>query len=1010
MKRILLPLCLALGCHLAEAQRAYPFAEGDRLFVEGRELFELKDYAGCADKLTAFKARATDANLIEEADYMLAVVAYEQGRPDATEALTAFLERHPATRHADEAAFLIGSGHFERADYDAAIHWFERADIDLLAPAQQEAYAYRLAYALLQTGETERARGYFDRVAAAGETYGEASAYYLAYIDYATGDYDAALEGFARLDGHPEFSQRARYYTAQIHFTQKKYDQVLREGQSLLDDYPGSPENSEVYRVMGNAYYYKGSERKALEMLKRYTETTTEAPRRDDLYLLGVCHYGQGDYRNAVKALAQTVHEDDALAQNAYLYLGQSYLRLDDKNNARLAFEIASTNEADPQVREAAMYNYALLIHETAFTGFGESVTIFEEFLNDFPNSRYADRVGDYLIEVYLTTRNYEAALASINKINRPSEKILEAKQKILFQLGTQAFANNDLLAARDWFEQTIAMGSYDPASRDDAYFWRAEVDYRMDDYERSIDGFRTYLAHARQRGIQADPLAYYNLGYNYFKRKDYDEALNRFRQYVNQERDQRQPAVADAYNRIGDCLFNDRQFAAAEENYNRAVGLQPSAADYALYQKGFVMGLQKDYTGKIRVMDQLIRDYPQSQYADDALYEKGRAYVLLENNAKAAEAFGELVARYPNGSLAPKGGVQLGLIYYNENQPEKAIEAYKRVINDYRGSDEAKVALQDLKSIYIDLDEVDAYATYVNSLGGIHIDASEQDSLTYLAAEKTFLRGDNARARQSLSNYLAEYPQGAFRSNANFYLANIAFAEKNYTEAKRLYEEVLASRDVKFLEESTARKAEIEYMAEDYAAALETFKSLRTLANDPDNQQAAKLGIMRCAVNLNESGQALTAADELLADAKLSPELAIEARYIRAKVYLEQGERDKAIADLKVLSEDTRTAQGAEAKYQLAQLYFDQGKTQDAETLLMDFIEKGTPHQYWLARGFILLADVYMKQGDDFQARQYLVSLSNNYKGNEEIDGMIEERLSKINQKQESDENAIQQ
>ena len=123
---------------------------------------------------------------------------------------------------------------------------------------------------------------------------------------------------------------------------------------------------------------------------------------------------------------------------------------------------------------------------------------------------------------------------------------------------------------------------------------------------------------------------------------------------------------MADAYNRIGDCLFNDRQFAAAEENYNRAVGLQPSAADYALYQKGFVMGLQKDYTGKIRVMDQLIRDYPQSQYADDALYEKGRAYVLLENNAKAAEAFGELVARYPNGSLAPKGGVQLGLLEKN--------------------------------------------------------------------------------------------------------------------------------------------------------------------------------------------------------------------------------------------------------------------------------------------------------------------------------------------------------
>ena len=107
-----------------------------------------------------------------------------------------------------------------------------------------------------------------------------------------------------------------------------------------------------------------------------------------------------------------------------------------------MAFEAAATSSFDKQIKEVAMYNYALLIHETAFTGFGESVTIFEDFLNDFPNSQYADKVNDYLVEVYLTTKNYEAALKSINKIKHPSTKILEAKQDILFQLGTQAFAN----------------------------------------------------------------------------------------------------------------------------------------------------------------------------------------------------------------------------------------------------------------------------------------------------------------------------------------------------------------------------------------------------------------------------------------------------------------------------------------------------------------------------------------------------------------------------------------
>ena len=104
-----------------------------------------------------------------------------------------------------------------------------------------------------------------------------------------------------------------------------------------------------------------------------------------------------------------------------------------------------------------------------------------------------------------------------------------------------------------------------------------------------------------------------------------------------------------------------------------------------------------------------------------------------------------------------------------------------------------------------------------------------------------------------------------------------------------------------------------------------------------------------------------------------------------------------KALADWKELSKDTRTAQGAEAKYRLAQLYYDQQKDSEATKVLEDFAKNGTPHQYWLARGFILWADIYIRQGDEVQARVYLNSLQNNYKGNAEIDAMIEDRLGKL-------------
>ncbi|MDR2680539.1 MAG: hypothetical protein LBC47_06995, partial [Tannerella sp.] len=94
------------------------------------------------------------------------------------------------------------------------------------------------------------------------------------------------------------------------------------------------------------------------------------------------------------------------------------------------------------------------------------------------------------------------------------------------------------------------------------------------------------------------------------------------------------------------------------------------------------------------------------------------------------------------------------------------------------------------------------------------------------------------------------------------------------------------------------------------------------------------------------------------------------------------------------------RTEYGAEAKYQLAQSYYDNKDAARAEKELLDFIEKGTPHQYWLARGFILLSDIYIDKGDNFQARQYLSSLKRNYSGSEDIDRMIEKRLENLKNK----------
>ena len=82
---------------------------------------------------------------------------------------------------------------------------------------------------------------------------------------------------------------------------------------------------------------------------------------------------------------------------------------------------------------------------------------------------------------------------------------------------------------------------------------------------------------------------------------------------------------------------------------------MNTSSGDYSFYQLALVSGLQKDYTGKITLLNRLVGKYPASPYAVNAIYEKGRSYVLMDNNNQAITSFKELLTKYPRKSGQPE-------------------------------------------------------------------------------------------------------------------------------------------------------------------------------------------------------------------------------------------------------------------------------------------------------------------------------------------------------------------
>lgn len=1001
MKKVLAALAIiASGIQFSHAQKSVYTEHPNILFTQGKEMFIDNNYTGCINTLQEFRKTSKDVSLNAEADYMLVSSFFYQGKTNIGDLLKDYLEKYPETYHRNQIGFFIGSTHFAEKDWQRAIYWFDQVDMDYLSQTEQADYSYRKAYAALQTDKMQEARQLFGVLSRISNKYAEPATYYLAYIDFQNGNYDTAIPIFHKLKNSSDFRENATFFLMQAAYKQGDLDETIAEGRDYATKYPKSDNAPEVFRLLGSSFYQKGDMVQSVIHYERFMQYGKQAfP--EDMYQLGDAYYHNNTYTQAIEVLKEATTAGGKLGQAAYMLLGQSYLKKGDNTNALMSFETAARENADRTISEDALYNYVILTAKGSVSAFGESISAFRRFLTEYPSSKYLNDVNSLFASTLLSTKNYNSALEAIATIKSPGRQVSEAKQIILFQLGTEQFLNGNYTDAENNFTTCINAGNYNTEVRNEAYFWRGESLYRRGQYQSAIRDYTTYTSQtvAAQSNYAS---AFYNLGYANFQLKNYDAALAGFKKYLNVEKEHQLPSYADAMNRAGDCNLFNRNFAEAERYYNQAVNQNPANADYSEFQKAFVLGLQRNYSGKVSALNAMMNKYPGSEYYDDALFEKSRALVMLNKDNEAIASLERLQREYPQSPINQQAGVQLGQLYFNNNNPKKSIEAYKRVISNYPNSPEAHMSIVSLEGVYKEINDISSYASYVNSLGaGISISATRQDSLTYLAAENVYMKGNKTQAQNSFVKYLQSYPRGVFAGDANYYLGSMAIENKETDAALGYFRDVISSNNPKFMDDALITVSGIEFDRKDYENAYNTYVKLSQVAGKSDNRNVGNLGMLRCAYLMQHNSEVVDAANKLLDNTKTSPEVLSEARFYRGKALLSLGKADDAVKDLSQVAKDTRTAFGAESQYLLADTYLKQRSYDKAEKQVNDFMQQGTSHQYWLARAIIVLADVYNARGDYFQARQYLQSLKNSYNGDEaDINKLITERLSALENK----------
>lgn len=1002
MRKIIIFISLALisaGNMMAQESRAENNLNYD--FQQGRKLFDQKQYAVSSQYFTNYLNQQNGKELCElcqEAEYYIAISAYKLRDKNATDILEAYIEKYPYTPMRSYINFLIGHSYYDRAKFNDAMKYYKQVNDLHLSDEDAEEYMFTKGYTLLTQKEYKEASKYFYSLTGFNRKYNHEAEYYYAYCEFSRQNYAEALETFVNIGEESNFYEAAQFHTLQIYDRLQYRAKAVELGKQLVNKFPRSKYNSEAYRILGENSYFQQNWNDAIEYLKLYSNNQTQV-QRADMYMLGIANYMIADYPNAITYLGKVTTEQDSLAQNAYIFIGHANLQQHQADKARMAFQNASLINADARVKEESLYNYALATYESK-APFGETIKAFDRFINEYPNSTHLNSIYELMVNVFLTDKNYLGAVEAIDNIKNPTTKMIQAKEQALFNLGIESFKKRRYDNAIEYFTKSINLYNKNSFSGQ-AYLWLGESYYIKENMAAARENIIKFISTPQGKTAEQLQKAYYLLGYTYFDAKDYNNATIYFDTFVSIQNADKSPVYDDVLNRLGDSYFNNRNFTQARKTYNK-VAASSKVADYAQYQSAFILGLQKQYNAKIEQLNTLITKYPHSDYNDDAMYEIGRTYVLQDKYNDAIIAYKKLQKRHPQSKLTRKASLEIGMQYANMNQNDEAIKAYKYVIENYPSSEETRVALEGLQSLYIDANKVDEYLAYRESIVGTTISTvakSNEDSISFIAAERVYARGNYKEAIPTLTNYIVKYCDShTFNCiTAQYYLAESLYKTDDFDKALTHYDNLTKLDGNEYVEPALLRASSISYDKQDYETAKRYFDQLHIVASNKNNKEIARLGILRCSYFTNKFEATIKIATEILEDIASNDDNKYEAHYCRAKAYIATGKETTAINDLLAISKDISIEMGAEAKYLYAEYLYNQGKYKKSEENIMQFINEGTTHQYWLARCFVLLADIYIAQGDDFMGKQYLLSLQENYNANDDIASLIKVRLDAI-------------
>ena len=909
-------------------------------------------------------------------DYYKALCAVHLYNNDAVFLLKSFMTDYPNSTLFYEACRSLADLYFSKRAYKEALYYYELIDISQIRIKYRANYKFQYAYSLLAEEELKKAASIFHDLLSNKNEYQNKSKYYFGYIAYAEGNLATAKRHFEDLLKMDLFVDEIPLYIAQIYHQQKEYNLLLIFCLPYVDSITTA--TAEMYKLIAEAYYHTKYYKKAIYFLN--DKFLAEKNNLDDLgyYILGQSYYRSDEFSLASAAFNKIVEAEDSLAQNTYYYLADCYLELGDKKSAQNAFESASNFTFNNAITEHANFNFAKLCYELGYP-YADPTMILQDFINDFPESEYLDEAYSYLINAFLTHKDYSRAIKSMETSGLENIRLQQAYQEVSYYRAVQLFNDRNYTNAISHFNKSLLYthnNNYEAL----ASYWKGESFYRLENFKESIGAYKEFQNSALASSMPEFKSASYHIAYANFKLWNFNKSLKAFETFTANvaSKDTR---LHDAFSRMGDAHYMLKDYTRAIHNYNKAIELWGVDSDYAAYQIALAYHQMDKHEKVVEHLKDFSTQYASSTYKDDALYRIGESSIKLNNPDAAVKSFKAIEELYPTSVFITDARMKVGLVLYNNEQYEESIAEFKRLVADYPATSTAREAINNVRSLYVDLGDVTPYVSWLETLSFVNVSTSALDSTSYESAELQYLKGFYAKSFSGFQSYLENYPDGNFKLSAHYYYAKSAVEIDSIDKALASYEIVNSYNSNKYSHSSIKQTAILYQSKQQFGKALANFEKLDLIAETVEQQLFAKQGLMDCYIKLGEYEKAIEQAQLVLNSGRVDESLLLELNTFIARAAFANLDRTLAAEKYLIVEAECQGELKAEAMYHLAYLAFYNGDYETSKGIIFEQSRLLPLYKKWLGKSFIVLAHNYWVEEDVFQATHTLDQLLLNIK-----------------------------